>query len=174
MAKPTSRPYLTPVSDLPDFHATAYAPEEARARREAVVARARAATGIDEGLISDLVEAFYQRVQADPLLGPVFAERIADWGPHLARMKLFWGSVALGTGAYQGRPMPKHMRLPVDARHFDRWLALFEETARALCTPVAAEHVMVRARNIAESLELGVANASGVMLGVGERFVRPD
>lgn len=162
------------MSDPLAFQTTAYAPEEARARREAAVAHARAATGIDEALISDLVEAFYQRVRADPLLGPVFAERISDWGPHLAQMKLFWGSVALGTGAYQGRPMPKHMRLPVDARHFDRWLALFEETARSLCTPLAAEHFVVRARNIAQSLELGVANASGVMLGVGERFVRPD
>ena len=174
MAKGARGPYLAAVSDPLAFHATAYTPEEARARREAAVARAKAATGIDEALISDLVEAFYQRVRADPLLGPVFAGRIADWGPHLAQMKVFWGSVALATGAYQGRPMPKHMRLPVDARHFDRWLALFEETARALCTPVAAEHFIVRARNIAESLELGVASASGVMLGVGERFVRPD
>lgn len=159
---------------MPAFHATTYSPEEARARRAAAVARAKAETGIDEALISDLVETFYDRVRADPLLGPVFAERISDWGPHLAQMKLFWGSVALATGAYQGRPMPKHMRLPVDARHFDRWLALFEETALALCTPLAAEHFLIRARNIAESLELGVANASGVMLGVGERFVRPD
>ena len=174
MAKRAPGPYLTAMSDPLAFQATAYSPEEARARRADAVARATAATGIDEALISDLVEAVYQRVQADPLLGPVFAERIADWGPHLAQMKVFWGSVALATGAYQGRPMPKHMRLPVDARHFDRWLALFEETARSLCTPLAADHFIVRARNIAESLELGVANASGVMLGVGERFMRPD
>jgi len=174
VARDTPEDYLTAMSDPLAFQATAYSPEEARARREAAIARAKAATGIDETLISDLVETFYQRVRADPLLGPVFAERIADWGPHLAQMKVFWGSVALATGAYQGRPMPKHMRLPVDARHFDRWLALFEETARSLCTPRAAEHFIVRARNIAESLELGVANASGVMLGVGERFVRPD
>jgi hemoglobin len=174
MANIAREDYLTAMSDPLAFQATAYSPEEARTRRADAIARAKAATGIDEALISDLVEAFYQRVRADPLLGPVFAERIADWGPHLAQMKVFWGSVALATGAYQGRPMPKHMRLPVDSRHFDRWLALFEETARSLCTPLAAEHFIVRARNIAESLELGVANASGVMLGVGERFVRPD
>lgn len=174
MAKAAREAYLDAMSDPLAFQATAYSPEEARARREAAVAQARATTGIDEALISDLVDTFYQRVRADPLLGPVFAERIADWGPHLAQMKVFWGSVALATGAYQGRPMPKHMRLPVDARHFDRWLALFEETARSLCTPLAADHFIVRARNIAQSLELGVANASGVLLGVGERFVRPD
>jgi hemoglobin len=146
--------------------------EEAEARRAEASARIRAATGIDEALISDLVEGFYDRVRADPLLGPVFAERVEDWGPHLARMKQFWSSVALATGAYNGRPMPKHMSLPVDAEYFDRWLALFEETARALCTPLAARHFVTRARNIAESLELGVANHNGVMLGVGERYRR--
>ena len=148
--------------------------EDAEARRAEASARIRAATGIDEALISDLVDGFYDKVRADPLLGPVFAERVEDWGPHLARMKQFWSSVALATGIYSGRPMPKHMTLPVDAAHFDRWLTLFEETAQQLCTPLAARHFVARARNIAESLELGVANHNGVLLGVGERYRRPD
>lgn len=148
--------------------------EDAEARRAEASARIRAATGIDEALISDLVEGFYGKVRADPLLGPIFAERIDDWGPHLAQMKRFWSSVALATGIYGGRPMPKHMRLPVDADHFDRWLELFEETAQQLCAPLAARHFVTRARNIAESLELGVANHNGVMLGVGERYRRRD
>lgn|SRR5215217_3112687 len=172
MARRRASSYLAPVTDLPDFHATTYSPEEARARREAAVARAMAATGIDEGLIDQLVERFYDRVRADALIGPVFAAKIEDWAPHLAQMKLFWSSVALGTGLYNGRPMPKHMRLPVDAAHFDRWLELFEATARDLLTPAGAEHVIVRARRIAESFELGVANSHGVMLGVGERYRR--
>ena len=148
--------------------------DEAAARRAEASARIRAATGIDEALIYNLVEGFYEKVRADPLLGPVFAERIEDWEPHLAQMKRFWSSVALATGVYGGRPMPKHMRLPVDAEHFDRWLALFDETAQELCTPLAARHFVTRARNIAESLELGVANHNGVMLGVGERYRRQD
>lgn len=149
-------------------------PTEAEARRAAAVARIRAETGIDEAMIDALVEGFYARVREDALIGPVFDERIEDWGPHLAQMKLFWSSVALSTGVYQGRPMPKHLPLPIDARHFDRWLALFEATARDLCPPVAAQHFIVRARRIAESLELGVANANGVLLGPGERFRRTD
>lgn len=164
--------YLALVTEPFPFHATPYTPEEARARREAAVARAKAETGIDEALIDQLVERFYDKVRADELLGPVFDAKIDDWGPHLAQMKLFWGSVALSTGLYNGRPMPKHMRLPVDAEHFDRWLEMFEATARELLTPVGADHVIVRARNIAQSLELGVANSHGVMLGVGERFRR--
>lgn len=172
MAAAGIRPYLAFVPDPFPFHATPYSPEEARARREASVARAKAETGIDEALIDQLVEGFYEKVRADALLAPVFEARISDWAPHLAQMKVFWGSVALSTGLYNGRPMPKHMRLPVDAEHFDRWLALFEETARELLTPAGAEHVIVRARRIAESLELGVANHNSVLLGVGERYRR--
>jgi hemoglobin len=66
--------------------------------------------------------------------------------------------------------MAKHMPLPVDARHFDRWLVLFEEAAREVCPPAAAERFVERARRVAESLELGVASANGVLLGKGERY----
>lgn len=148
-------------------------PESPARRREAIVEQIRAATGIDEPMIARLVDAFYDRVRADPLIGPVFAERISDWGPHLAQMRLFWSSVALMSGVYHGRPMPKHLPLPVDARHFDRWLELFEATAAEVCPPAAAAHFIERARRIAESLELGIAGAQGVLLRKGERYLRP-
>ena len=144
----------------------------AEARRQAVSQEIMQATGIDEAMIDALVEGFYDRVRDDDLIGPVFAARIADWGPHLAQMKLFWSSVALSTGVYQGRPMPKHLPLPIDARHFDRWLELFRQTAHDLCPPVAAIHFIERAERIAQSLELGIAGANGVLLAAGERYVR--
>jgi len=147
-------------------------PETSARRREAIVQQIRAETGIDEPMIARLVDAFYDRVRADPLIGPVFAERISDWGPHLEQMRLFWSSVALMSGVYHGRPMPKHLPLPVDARHFDRWLELFEATAEDVCPPAAAAHFIERARRIAESLELGIAGAQGVLLRKGERYLR--
>ncbi|WP_292053773.1 MULTISPECIES: group III truncated hemoglobin [unclassified Brevundimonas] len=148
-------------------------PEErgqAQSRRDEATARIERETGITQELIDRLVDTFYGRVQNDDLIGPVFADVIGDWTPHLEQMKLFWSSVALSTGVYQGRPMPKHLKLPIDARHFDRWLHLFESTASDICTPVQAEHFMVRARRIAQSLELGVASANGVLLDNGERY----
>jgi hemoglobin len=151
---------------------SASAPESPARRREAIVEQIRAETGIDEAMIARLVDAFYDRVRADPLIGPVFAERISDWGPHLEQMRLFWSSVALMSGVYHGRPMPKHLPLPVDARHFDRWLELFEATAAEICPPPAAAHFIERARRIAESLELGIAGAHGVLLRKGERYLR--
>lgn len=148
------------------------ASEGLASRRQALTEQIRAETGIDDALISRLVDAFYARVRADPLLGPVFDARISDWEPHLQQMRLFWSSVALMSGAYHGRPMPKHLPLPVDAVHFDRWLELFGQTAREVCPPAAADHFIERARRIAESLELGIAGANGVLLRRGERYVR--
>lgn len=139
-------------------------------RRAALTRTIRAQTGIDEDLIERVVREFYARIRVDALLGPIFEERIEEWEPHLQRMCAFWSSVALMTGTYHGQPMQKHLPLPVDAVHFDRWLELFEATTVDLCTPKAAEHFMERARRIAESLELGIAGKNGVILAKGERY----
>jgi hemoglobin len=144
-------------------------PAERRPRTSAGIAERN---GITEAIIDRLVRAFYAKVRADALLAPVFDARIHDWEPHLSQMCAFWSSVMLMTGRYHGTPMVKHMPLPVDADHFDRWLNLFEQTAREICPQEAATHFVERARRIAASLELGVANVNGIMLRLGERFRR--
>ena len=141
-------------------------------RREKITAAIAEKTGITEEMIEHLVRGFYARVRADAVLAPVFEAKIRDWEPHLEQMCAFWSSVALMTGRYHGTPMLKHISLPVDATHFDRWLALFQATVREVCPPEAETHFVEIARRIAASLELGVANAQGVTLGLGERFRR--
>ncbi|MBX9646659.1 MAG: group III truncated hemoglobin [Xanthobacteraceae bacterium] len=143
-------------------------------RRERITAELTERTGITEAMIERLVRAFYDKVRTDPMLAPVFDARIRDWEPHLQQMCAFWSSVALMSGRYHGTPMVKHMPLPVDATHFDRWLDLFEATAHEICPAEAATHFVERARRIAASLELGIANGQGVLLGVGERFRRDE
>lgn len=142
-------------------------------RRAQIVADIMATTGIDDDLIARLVDTFYARVRADAVLGPIFETHVTDWETHLSQMRMFWSSVALMSGRYHGRPMPKHMNLPIDARHFDHWLHLFETVAREVCPPAAAEHFLERARRIAESLEYGVATRHGAELVHGERFLNP-
>lgn len=117
-----------------------------------------AAIGIDEHFIDLLVERFYARVRADELLGPIFGERIADWPPHLARMKLFWTSILLGDGGFSGNPMLKHVAIPgIERTEFLHWLALFAETAEDLApASEAAALVCQRARMIADSLLTGI------------------
>jgi hemoglobin len=141
-------------------------------RRADVVAEIMARTGIDEPMIARVVHGFYAKVRQDPLLGPVFDARVKNWDTHLEKMCQFWSSVALMSGRYHGSPMIKHLPLPVDAAHFDRWLDLFRQTVRELCPPAAQTHFIERAERIAESLELGIATHNRVMLKVGERFHR--
>jgi hemoglobin len=136
-------------------------PEGAAERRARITADLAARTGIDDAMIERLVRSFYGRVQADPLIGPVFAKRVHDWEAHITKLCAFWSSVALMTGRYHGQPMPLHMNLPIAAAHFDRWIALFEETAGELCPPRAAAHFIERARRIADSFELGMAARRG-------------
>ncbi len=147
---------------------------DATDRRAQATAEIVARTGIDAAMIERLVRTFYDRVRADAVLAPVFDAHIRDWEPHLQRMCAFWSSVALMTGAYHGSPMARHLPLPVDGGHFDRWLALFEATAAETCPPQAAAHFVERARRIAQSLEMGIAANNGVMLAAGERYANPD
>lgn len=141
-------------------------------RRARIVQQMRESTGIDERMIEQLVRGFYASIRADDLLGPIFDARIRDWEPHLQRMCAFWSSVVLSSGVYHGQPMRMHLPLPIAATHFDRWLDLFERTARNLFSEQIAQYFVERARRIATSLELGIASSHGVLLGKGERFDR--
>ena len=122
--------------------------------RPAVTAELMERTGLDETELTTLVHRFYRRVRADDALGPIFAERIEDWEPHLERLVGFWSSVALMTGRYHGAPVPKHAGLPVTWDDFEIWLDLFRATAQEVCTPAGAVHVIERAEHIAPSLHM--------------------
>ena len=139
-------------------------------RRVGVQARLREELGVDEDLIDHVVRAFYRKAREDALLGPVFNAKIEVWEPHLKAIIDFWSSITLMTGRYHGQPMVKHLDLGIDARHFDRWLALWEETARELCPEQAAERLAMLSRRVGESLELGIATSRGVFLKKGERL----
>jgi len=74
------------------------------------------------------VDKFYAKIQQDDLVGPVFAGAIQDWGSHLQQMYKFWNAALFGVSGFRGNPFAKHVPLTIDARHFERWLILFNET----------------------------------------------
>lgn len=74
------------------------------------------------------VDKFYGKIQQDDLVGPVFAGAIQDWAPHLQQMYRFWNAALFGVPGFRGNPFAKHAPLAIDARHFERWLTLFNET----------------------------------------------
>lgn len=101
--------------------------------------------------VANLVHTFYAKVRADELLGPIFEPIIKDnWDPHLKRMVDFWSTILLYTRKYNDDPMPKHMQLPVEKQHFDRWLFLFNETLDDLFAGEIAENAKLRAASIAK------------------------
>lgn len=130
-----------------------------RSARPAMTQEMMERTGLSEAVLVDLVHGFYGKIRVDPVLGPIFAERITDWEPHLEKMVDFWSSVALMTGRYQGAPVPKHAGLPVTWKHFERWLDLFRETAGEVCTTEGAAHVIERSERIARSLHMASQDA---------------
>jgi hemoglobin len=122
-----------------------------------------APSGITEEALGRLVGRFYERVRADSLLGPVFDGAIGDWPGHLDKLQAFWSSVVLTSGRYKGRPMAAHLRHAdaVTPERFQRWLGLWRETAAELLAPEAAAAIQEKAERIAQSLQLGIALATG-------------
>jgi hemoglobin len=113
--------------------------------------------GIDAPMIRELVGAFYERVRADPELGPIFNATVANWAVHLDTMVDFWSSVALMTGTYKGKPIAAHLPLTLESGHFGRWLSIVGQTAHDVCPPTAAALFVARAETIAASIKQGVS-----------------
>lgn len=101
--------------------------------------------------VVELVDRFYDRVNADDLLSPIFNDLAkVDWPSHLPKMYSFWQSLLFGTGTYSGQPMPPHLRLPLTQAHFDRWIALFEQTVTENFVGPKADEALYRAQHIAQ------------------------
>lgn len=100
--------------------------------------------------VKELVDKFYEKVNMDNLLSPVFnKEAKVNWPEHLPKMYKFWGSILLGTADYNGRPFPPHAALHIGKEHFERWLQLFLETVNENFEGELAELAKQRAQNIA-------------------------
>lgn len=116
------------------------------------VSRKPSLARVDEDQIRLVVEAFYGRAREDEMLGPVFRRHVADWPAHFAKLADFWSSVLNVTGRYHGSPMQVHAGLDeLSPEHFDRWLALFEETLADTVDPDTAKAFGVRARAMADA-----------------------
>ncbi len=89
-----------------------------------------------------MVDTFYQKVQQDELIGPIFNSRIAPdaWPAHLERMYTFWTTILLNQPGYSGQPFEKHRDMPIDAAHFERWVSMFKAMVDSLFEgPIANE-----------------------------------
>ncbi|TAN06108.1 MAG: group III truncated hemoglobin [Rhodanobacteraceae bacterium] len=111
---------------------------------------------LDESKLAVLVDRFYDKVRADPLLGPVFDAQVDDWDAHKVLMTSFWATVALRTGHYRGNPLAKHQPLPIGVAHFQRWLALWRETAGEALDAESAALMIGYAERIGYGMRVGM------------------
>ncbi len=113
--------------------------------------------------IEQLVNAFYERVQADDVIGFIF-EKVAqtDWTTHLPKMYAFWETVLFRTGGYTGNPLAAHAKLTalteMGRPQFDRWLALFRSTVDDHFAGERAEHIKSCAADMASVIYAKINN----------------
>ena len=100
--------------------------------------------------IMRLIDAFYEKALVDPSIGPVFHSAIdmKQWPDHVNRIYDFWETVLLGADSYRGNPFSKHLHMPLEDRHFDRWLKLFKETTLELFSGNKADEMVDRAEKM--------------------------
>lgn len=112
--------------------------------------------------IKSLVDTFYGKVRVDPMLGPIFNDKIGDhWAMHLEKMYAFWQTILFHERAYQGSPFHPHISLPIEKEHFDQWLVLFQQTIDENFEGAIGEMALDRAHKIAEMFQYKLAHLKG-------------
>jgi hemoglobin len=104
--------------------------------------------------ISKLLRHFYADVRQDPLIGPIFNEKIKDWKHHLEIITRFWETLIGGPSGY-ARPMPmKHLPLRLRKEDFARWLFLWQANCRAQLPSDVAKEMIDLASHITHRLRM--------------------
>ena len=111
--------------------------------------------------IDRVVAVFYAAVRRHEVLGPVFANHVADWPEHEARIAAFWRNAILFQRVYDGNPMRVHLAAgDVRPEHFSDWLALFDATLDRLLPEATAQAWSALAHRIGAGLRMGVEDLS--------------
>lgn len=108
----------------------------------------------DRDDILRLMQTFYDRLLADPLLRPVFVEAARiNLAHHLPVLVDFWEHILFGEGNYRGNPMQVHLALhektPLTKAHFDTWMQYFRRTVEEMFEGPVALQAVTRAASIA-------------------------
>ena len=106
--------------------------------------------------IDELMRVFYERAMADATIGYVFTDVAKlDLDHHLPIIGDFWETMLFRTGDYarHGRnPLQVHGELaektPLLAKHFRRWLEIFEASIDELFAGDRADFLKMRANAI--------------------------
>ena len=113
-----------------------------------------------------LVDQFYSRILKDAMLRPIFIDIAGiQLEEHLPILYDFWEGLLLQTNNYRRNTMAKHLELnrkfPLTKTHFDRWLALLNETIDEFFEGSKADLAKVRALSIATMMQIKMTEEKG-------------
>ena len=114
-----------------------------------------------------LVRTFYEKVQKDTLLGPIFDRAISDWEPHYSRLTDFWETNLFFHKKYLGNPLEVHVAVDqreeggINEMHFGTWINLWYQTLDELFEGEVAVIAKNRARNMGTFIHLKIFQARG-------------
>lgn len=120
--------------------------------------------------IAQLINAFYDKLLEDELLAHLFTDVAQiDLTEHLPILYDFWESVLFQTGNYRRNAMEAHLDLHhkhrLEEKHFNRWLALFDETVDEFFAGEKAHQAKVRALSIATVIRMKIAQLEKMRKG---------
>jgi len=103
--------------------------------------------------VERLVETFYTRAMADPVLGPIFIDVAhMDLAAHMPIMCDFWENILFDARKYPGGMMMVHFQLhakqALEPHHFQRWLDYWTETVDELFAGERANVAKVHASRV--------------------------
>jgi len=109
-----------------------------------------------------MVNEFYGKVKEDELLGPIFENVVkGNWDAHLEKMYGFWETIVFNVKKYSGSPFHKHLPLPIEGKHFERWLALFHATINEHFVGKHAEEIKKRSTQMGIMFEYKLKHIKG-------------
>lgn len=116
-----------------------------------------------------LMTRFYGKALNDEVIGYIFEVAKLDIERHLPVIGDFWETILFGTGNYQkyGRTPLRihgelHLKTPLKASHFHRWLKLFAETIDESFAGERSDFAKLRAEAIAKRMLNYVSEISAI------------
>ncbi|MGV0742293.1 group III truncated hemoglobin [Mycolicibacterium sp. XJ870] len=124
---------------------------------------------VDRADVELMLWRFYGRALNDPVLAESFTElRSKGLESHLPVMCDFWETVLFRAGLYRGNALVVHRALhaqhPLSARHFVRWLTLWNETVDDLYQGPHADRAKLQAARIAKAMHRRLAGKDAAEL----------
>lgn len=109
-----------------------------------------------------LMATFYEKVKKDDTIGYIFNDIAKiNWEHHIPIICDFWETLLLNATSYSKNAMAVHYtlnrKIPLEEKHFQRWLQLFFETVDDLFSGNTATMAKKKAKSIASLMQFKMA-----------------